>query len=87
MHVISQQILSHPLRRTSQDDHLAKTSCISEVTRCEGSVFEPPYLSYEAWRERFRSTCGRYNPEGVEPTAFTGAIEMTAMAARASMRR
>ena len=29
-------------------------------------------VNYEAWRERFQSTCGRYNPEGVELTNFTG---------------
>jgi AraC family transcriptional regulator, positive regulator of tynA and feaB len=31
-----------------------------------------PKLSYEAWRERFQSTCGRYNPGGVELRNFTG---------------
>jgi AraC family transcriptional regulator, positive regulator of tynA and feaB len=40
--------------------------------RHKGDVFETPQLNYEAWREWFRSTCGRYNPEGVEPAAFTG---------------
>jgi AraC family transcriptional regulator, positive regulator of tynA and feaB len=42
------------------------------VTPDKGSVFEPPQLDYEEWRERFRSTFGRYNPGGVEPAAFTG---------------
>jgi len=31
-----------------------------------------PQLDYDAWREMLRSMCGRYNPEGVEPNAFTG---------------
>jgi AraC family transcriptional regulator, positive regulator of tynA and feaB len=29
-------------------------------------------LDYEAWRDLMRSMCGRYNPEGVEPSDFTG---------------
>ena len=32
----------------------------------------PSQLDYDAWREMLRSMCGRYNPEGVEPNAFTG---------------
>jgi AraC family transcriptional regulator, positive regulator of tynA and feaB len=31
-----------------------------------------PQLDYEAWRDLLRRMCGRYNPEGVEPDAFTG---------------
>jgi AraC family transcriptional regulator, positive regulator of tynA and feaB len=42
------------------------------ITQYNGNVLETPQLNYEAWRERFQSTCGRYNPEGVEPAAFTG---------------
>jgi len=32
----------------------------------------PSQLDYDAWREMLRSMCGRYNPEGVEPSAFAG---------------
>lgn len=42
------------------------------VTRYQGSVFETPQLNYEAWRETLRLTCGQYNPDGVEPTVFSG---------------
>ena len=42
------------------------------VTQYQGSVLETPQLNYEAWRETFRLTRGRYNPDGVEPTAFSG---------------
>jgi AraC family transcriptional regulator, positive regulator of tynA and feaB len=42
------------------------------VARYNGNVFETPQLHYEAWRETFRLTCGRYNPAGVEPTVFSG---------------
>jgi AraC family transcriptional activator of tynA and feaB len=35
-------------------------------------VFGEPRLDYEAWRDLLRSMCGRYNPEGIEPDAFTG---------------
>jgi AraC family transcriptional regulator, positive regulator of tynA and feaB len=42
------------------------------VARYNGSAFETPQLNYEAWRETFRLTCGRYNPDGVEPTVFSG---------------
>jgi AraC family transcriptional regulator, positive regulator of tynA and feaB len=42
------------------------------VAGYNGNVFETPQLNYEAWRESFRLTCGRYNPGGVEPTVFSG---------------
>jgi AraC family transcriptional activator of tynA and feaB len=29
-------------------------------------------LDCEAWRDALRAMCGRYNPEGIEPEAFTG---------------
>jgi AraC family transcriptional activator of tynA and feaB len=35
-------------------------------------VFAEPQLDYEAWRGLLHSMCGRYNPEGIEPDAFTG---------------
>src|SRR5271155_1075126 len=31
-----------------------------------------PRLDFEGWRELVRSMCGRYNPAGTEPSAFTG---------------
>src|SRR5580704_6119637 len=31
-----------------------------------------PQLDYETWRHLLRSLCGRYNPEGIEPNAFSG---------------
>jgi AraC-like DNA-binding protein len=31
-----------------------------------------PQLDFEGWRELVRTICGRYNPEGAEPNAFTG---------------
>jgi AraC family transcriptional activator of tynA and feaB len=34
--------------------------------------FDTPQLDYEAWRDLLRAMCGRYNPEGIEPNAFTG---------------
>ena len=33
---------------------------------------EAPQLDYEAWRTAVRSMCARYNPEGIEPSAFAG---------------
>jgi AraC family transcriptional regulator, positive regulator of tynA and feaB len=45
---------------------------VDSVTRYQGSVLETPQLNYEAWRETLRLTCGRYNPDGVEPTVFSG---------------
>jgi hypothetical protein len=35
-------------------------------------ILDTPQLGYEAWRDRLRAMCGRYNPEGIEPNAFTG---------------
>jgi AraC family transcriptional regulator, positive regulator of tynA and feaB len=31
-----------------------------------------PQLDFEAWRDLLRTMCGRYNPEGTEPDAFSG---------------
>jgi hypothetical protein len=28
-----------------------------------------PQLDFEGWRQLLRSLCGRYNPEGIEPSA------------------
>lgn len=33
-----------------------------------------PELDYEEWRDVVRRLCCRYNPEGIEPNAFTGSI-------------
>jgi AraC family transcriptional activator of tynA and feaB len=33
-----------------------------------------PQLDYDAWRARLQKICGRYNPEGIERSAFTGWI-------------
>jgi AraC family transcriptional activator of tynA and feaB len=35
-------------------------------------VLGTPHLDYEAWRDLLRAMCGRYNPEGIQPDAFTG---------------
>jgi len=35
-------------------------------------ILDTPQLDYEAWRDLLRAVCGRYNPEGIEPNAFTG---------------
>ena len=32
----------------------------------------PPHLDFETWKEVVRGMGGRFNPEGVEPRAFTG---------------
>jgi hypothetical protein len=29
-------------------------------------ILDTPQLGYEAWRDRLRAMCGRYNPEGIE---------------------
>jgi AraC family transcriptional regulator, positive regulator of tynA and feaB len=42
------------------------------VTHNKSNVLDTPHLDYEAWRDGFQARCGRYNPEGVEPAAFTG---------------
>ncbi len=36
-------------------------------------------LDYEAWRASLQKMCGRYNPEGIERTAFTGWIHPIAL--------
>ena len=35
-------------------------------------VLDTSQLDYEAWRDLLRAMCGRYNPEGIEPNAFSG---------------
>ena len=42
------------------------------MTHRSDDVLHAPYLNYDAWRDLFRSLCGRYNTEDVEPKTFTG---------------
>jgi AraC family transcriptional activator of tynA and feaB len=42
------------------------------MTRRRDDILSAQHLNYEAWRDLFRSVCGRYNADGVEPAAFTG---------------
>ena len=35
-------------------------------------ITRAPQLDFEGWRELIRTICGRHNPEGAEPNAFTG---------------
>src|SRR6267143_676650 len=35
-------------------------------------VLAPPHLDYEAWKDRIRQMGGRFNPQGIDPKAFTG---------------
>jgi AraC family transcriptional regulator, positive regulator of tynA and feaB len=44
------------------------------VTPYRPTVFETEHLDYEAWRESFRLTCGRFNPGGVESASFAGSV-------------
>jgi AraC-like DNA-binding protein len=39
-----------------------------------GDFTETALLDYETWRTAHYSICGRYNPEGVDPSAFAGWI-------------
>jgi AraC-like DNA-binding protein len=36
------------------------------------NITRAPRLDFEGWRELVRTICGRHNPEGAEPNAFTG---------------
>jgi AraC-like DNA-binding protein len=36
------------------------------------SILGTPQLDFEAWRDLVRTLAGRFNPEGIEPNAFTG---------------
>jgi AraC family transcriptional activator of tynA and feaB len=42
------------------------------MMRQSQEVLGAPRLDYEAWRDLVRTLGGRFNPEGVEPSAFTG---------------
>jgi AraC-like DNA-binding protein len=35
-------------------------------------VLAPPHLDYEAWKDRIRQMGGRFDPQGIDPKAFTG---------------
>jgi hypothetical protein len=37
-----------------------------------GDYLDMPQLDFEAWRALLQSMCGRYNPEAIEPDAFSG---------------
>jgi AraC family transcriptional activator of tynA and feaB len=37
-----------------------------------GNIPGPPHLDFETWKELIRTMGGRFNPEGIEPKAFTG---------------
>jgi AraC family transcriptional regulator, positive regulator of tynA and feaB len=42
----------------------------------DADALSKPQLDYEAWRELLQKVCARYNPEGVQPGAFTGWIRL-----------
>jgi len=35
-------------------------------------VLAPQHLDYEAWKDRIRQMGGRFDPQGIDPKAFTG---------------
>jgi len=37
-----------------------------------GNILGPPHLDFEMWKELIRTIGGRFNPEGIDRTAFTG---------------
>jgi len=39
-----------------------------------GNIPGPPHLDFETWKELIRTIGGRFNPEGIEPKAFTGSV-------------
>jgi hypothetical protein len=41
-----------------------------------GDSIGEPALDFEAWRVLIQSFCGRYNPEGIEPSVFAGWVHL-----------
>jgi len=39
-----------------------------------GKIPGSPHLDFEAWKDLIRKMGGRFNPEGIEPNAFTGCV-------------
>src|SRR3984957_11178143 len=39
-----------------------------------GEIPGSPHLDFEAWKDVIRTMGGRFNPEGIEPNAFTGCV-------------
>src|SRR5260370_13363191 len=37
-----------------------------------GSILGPSQWDYDGWKDLIRAMGGRFNPEGIEPKAFTG---------------
>jgi len=47
------------------------------TTMLQGDDFAAvPELGYEEWRAVVRSIVGRYNPEGIDPNAFAGRVQV-----------
>ena len=39
----------------------------------------PPHLDYEAWKDRIRQIGGRFDPQDIDPEAFTGWVRPTSV--------
>jgi AraC family transcriptional regulator, positive regulator of tynA and feaB len=39
-----------------------------------GKIHGSPHLDFETWKDLIRKMGGRFNPEGIEPNAFTGCV-------------
>jgi AraC family transcriptional regulator, positive regulator of tynA and feaB len=66
--------LLEPRTRSGDGIGLERRLCdpdTAEKTMGHG-ILDNSQLDYEAWRNRLRAMSGRYNPEGIEPAAFTG---------------
>src|SRR5262245_44658587 len=63
------------------------------MTRPAADPLNNSLVEGDAWRELFRSICGRYNPEGIDPRTFSGWVRprgvygLTALDVGANARR
>jgi AraC family transcriptional regulator, positive regulator of tynA and feaB len=60
------------MRRHSWSCEAAPRPTAETMMGQSNDILGTPQLDYEAWRDLLRAMCGRYNPEGIEPNAFTG---------------
>jgi AraC family transcriptional activator of tynA and feaB len=45
----------------------------------DGDFAAVPELGYEEWRAVVRSIAGRWNPEGIDPNAFAGRVQVRSL--------
>src|SRR5258707_15408705 len=59
-----------PSSMTSAEASIMHVTC----TPLRSAATNERHLDFEAWKDLIRTMGGRFNPEGIEPNAFTGSV-------------